>query len=311
MFSTVCPAKLNWWLHLLAPRPDGFTELSSLVVHLSVGDTLTLALKPATMPQTTLICTDKSLQTSDNLVLKAVNAWLAHPANQGFVPLWWSFSLDKQLPYQAGLGGGSSNAAGALRLCQQAAVANGWPPLPETELLALAATLGSDVPVFLSPTPVTLMQGRGELLTPYPQAQWPAEVWLLLVKDAEIACPTPWAYGLVRQANAYRGATVPTPHPPLSTPADWLACVGNDFQPVVMAALPALAELQTLLQQHTLANTLVLSGSGSALAAVIMQPTTAEQRQAIGQRLQLRLRQAYPNAERNRFWVRWAQPLTS
>jgi 4-diphosphocytidyl-2-C-methyl-D-erythritol kinase len=281
-----------------------------LVLCLSVGDTLTLALKPASTPQTTLICSDKSLQTPDNLVLKAVNAWLAHPANQGFVPLWWGFTLDKQLPYQAGLGGGSSNAAGALRLCQQAALANGWPPLPKAELLAVAATLGSDVPVFLSPTPVTLMQGRGEVLTLCPQAHWPAEAWLLLLKDAEIACPTPWAYGLIRQASAYRGAERKhTPHPPLITPANWLACVGNDFQPVVMAALPVLAELQTLLHQHTLANTLLLSGSGSALAAVIMQPTTPQQRQAIAQRLVLRLRQAYPNAKRDRFWVRWAQPL--
>jgi 4-diphosphocytidyl-2-C-methyl-D-erythritol kinase len=304
MFSRSCPAKFNVWLHLLGPRPDGFTELSSLVVQLNVADTLHLTLhdEPASAShQVSLHCNQADLNTPANLVHQAAQAWLAQAT--ALPPMHWHFSLTKRLPLQAGLGGGSSNAAAALALCQQAALVKGYPALNQEALHQVAARLGSDVPLFLAPHPVVHMGGRGEQLTPCPTYRWPSDLWLLLIKHPTLACPTPWAYGLVRSAQAYRGLASPLPVT-LEQQQAWQAHAVNDFQPHVLAALPELAELAKTLQRHTLAQHITLCGSGSTLAAWFTHTPNAQQRQAIAQRLHQTV--AVPTGQR--LWLHWCQP---
>ncbi len=151
------PAKINLFLHVGEKRNDSFHELESLVVFADVGDVLEFA------PSDTLTLTlngpyAKGLQAeSDNLVLRAARALAAHSGNaQGA-----TMSLTKNLPVASGIGGGSADAAAALR-----GLAKLWKfnVLP-AELQRMAEDLGSDVPVCIAGKSAW-MEGRGERVTP-------------------------------------------------------------------------------------------------------------------------------------------------
>ncbi|MDB5650343.1 MAG: 4-diphosphocytidyl-2-C-methyl-D-erythritol kinase [Hyphomicrobiales bacterium] len=151
------PAKVNLTLHLLRRRADGWHDLESLVAFAGCGDTLTL--EPGA--QTSLAVDGPTAQAAgavdDNLVLKAVRALQAR------VPglLAGAFHLTKRLPAAAGIGGGSSDAAAALRLLARANTI----AFDDPRLLEAAREVGSDVPVCLDPH-ARMMSGRGETLGP-------------------------------------------------------------------------------------------------------------------------------------------------
>jgi 4-diphosphocytidyl-2-C-methyl-D-erythritol kinase len=150
------PAKVNLTLHVLARRPDGYHEIESLVAFAGTGDALSFtpddSLSLAVFGPGASACGD----VSDNLVLKAARA-LADRIDGLRVGL---FLLSKRLPVAAGMGGGSSDAAAALRLL---AHANGLAP-GDARLLEAAKATGADVPVCLDPKP-RLMRGIGEILS--------------------------------------------------------------------------------------------------------------------------------------------------
>src|SRR5438552_7865174 len=120
-------------------------------------------------------CTRPELNGEDNLALRAAQALRSYYA----LPQGVEIELQKRIPMAAGLGGGSSNAAAVLLALQQE-----WQlPLSSSDLLTIAAELGSDVPFFLSGG-LALCEGRGERITPL-AAQWPHIMrWLLLIKPA-------------------------------------------------------------------------------------------------------------------------------
>jgi 4-diphosphocytidyl-2-C-methyl-D-erythritol kinase len=149
------PAKVNLTLHIIGRREDGFHELESLVAFTCFGDTLVL--EPGTA-ETLLLSGPRAEATGpldNNLVLKAARNLRAE------LPELKSgrFALAKQLPAAAGIGGGSSDAAAALRLLARA---NGL-DLSDAELMKAAAVTGSDVPVCLGAR-ARMMRGRGERL---------------------------------------------------------------------------------------------------------------------------------------------------
>lgn len=150
------PAKVNLTLHVLGRRPDGYHEIESLVVFAGVGDRLTLSPGEWLELDTQGPTAAASGATSDNLVLKAARA-LAERIDGLRLG---RFSLDKQLPVAAGLGGGSSDAAAALRLLAQV---NGL-SLEDDRVRAAARATGADVPVCLDPKP-RMMRGIGEILS--------------------------------------------------------------------------------------------------------------------------------------------------
>jgi 4-diphosphocytidyl-2-C-methyl-D-erythritol kinase len=149
------PAKVNLTLHILGRRADGYHELESLVVFADAGDRLTF--KPGA--ELALAVSGPTAQaagaSSDNLVLKAARALGQHVPNLRV----GHFVLDKQLPVAAGLGGGSSDAAAALRLLAQA---NGLAP-DDARLYAAARATGADVSVCVDPR-ARMMRGVGEIL---------------------------------------------------------------------------------------------------------------------------------------------------
>ncbi len=149
------PAKLNLSLAITGRRSDGFHELISLVTQLALGDALDAEIRPS-LTADSLECDQPGVPVdASNLVLKAAVAYRRRAGAAAPPPV--HFILQKQTPAGAGLGGGSSDAAAALRCLNGLA----QKPLAASELHACAAEVGSDVPLFLTGEPV-IMRGRGE-----------------------------------------------------------------------------------------------------------------------------------------------------
>jgi 4-diphosphocytidyl-2-C-methyl-D-erythritol kinase len=150
------PAKVNLTLRVLGRRADGYHELESLVAFADIGDTLSLT------PGEELALTVRGPSAAqagaeaDNLVLKAARALAARSPGLRL----GAFDLDKRLPVAAGLGGGSADAAAALRLLAQINDIPGDDP----RLAEAARATGADVPVCLDPRP-RVMRGIGEILS--------------------------------------------------------------------------------------------------------------------------------------------------
>src|SRR6266436_3807527 len=166
-------AKINLTLDILGRRADGYHDLATVMQTVDLYDTLCLT---ATSDDgVSLICTTPELSNDENLAVRA-----AQLVRQRFAPRQGiGIELYKRIPMAAGLGGGSSDAAAVLLALQQ------WWQLPFSlsDLLDMAATLGSDVPFFLTGG-LALCEGRGEQVTTL-APNWPTAMrWLVLLKPA-------------------------------------------------------------------------------------------------------------------------------
>jgi 4-diphosphocytidyl-2-C-methyl-D-erythritol kinase len=150
------PAKVNLTLRVLGRRADGYHELESLVVFAACGDRLSFTPGGALALAVDGPSAAQAGETADNLVLKAARALEARVPGLRL----GGFHLEKSLPVAAGLGGGSSDAAAALRLIARA---NNLKP-DDPRLTEAAQATGADVPVCLDPRP-RLMRGIGEKLS--------------------------------------------------------------------------------------------------------------------------------------------------
>lgn len=149
--SLISPAKLNLFFRVLRKRPDGYHDIASLFQAIDLFDRLFFSL--STHDQIT--CTDPSLPCDQsNLVAKALSLFKKRPPIR--------IHIEKKIPMQAGLGGGSSNAATALWGINELS----GRPLTGKDLLSLGAQIGSDVPFFLS-SGTAYCTGRGEILEPF------------------------------------------------------------------------------------------------------------------------------------------------
>jgi 4-diphosphocytidyl-2-C-methyl-D-erythritol kinase len=171
------PAKVNLTLHVLGRRPDGYHEIESLVAFADVGDRLIFIPGAALELDVTGPTAQAAGASGDNLVLKAARA-LAERVDGLRLG---RFRLEKQLPVAAGLGGGSSDAAAALRLLARA---NGL-SLVDERVREAARVTGADVPVCLDPKART-MRGIGEILSdPFALPELPA-----VLVNPGVAVPT-------------------------------------------------------------------------------------------------------------------------
>ena len=166
-------AKINLTLDVLGRRTDGYHELATIMQTVDLYDTICLTASED--QQVHITCSTAALSNEDNLAARAarlIQQFL--PSPQGV-----RIELYKRIPTAAGLGGGSSDAAAVLLALQQ-----WWQlHLSPSELLDMAASLGSDVPFFLTGG-VALCEGRGERVTPLTQ-HWLSQLrWLLLLKPA-------------------------------------------------------------------------------------------------------------------------------
>lgn len=179
------PAKINLTLRVTGRRADGYHELESLVVFAGVGDTLTF-----TPARTLALAVDGPTaaaagSTDDNLVLKAARALAEHVEGLKL----GRFTLTKRLPVAAGVGGGSSDAAAALRLLGRA----NRIALDDPRLMEAASVTGADVPVCLDPRP-RVMRGIGEILSgPLALPKLPA-----VLVNPRVAVPTKEVFATLR-----------------------------------------------------------------------------------------------------------------
>ncbi len=170
-------AKVNLTLDVLRRRDDGYHELQSVAHTVGLWDTLRFELTDITdSGGFELRCNIQSLETDDNLCLKAARVWL--DAVYDLYGMFWPgtrITLHKTIPSGAGLGGGSGNAAATLLALNHLHRAL----LPDSTLQRIALSLGADVPFFLRGG-CALMEGIGERLQPLPALRG----WLLIVQPA-------------------------------------------------------------------------------------------------------------------------------
>jgi 4-diphosphocytidyl-2-C-methyl-D-erythritol kinase len=254
------PCKVNLLLNILGRRADGFHELETVFQPVPLCDELTFERGG---PGVRLSCSDPRLPVdAANLVHRAAVAFLEQAEiTEGVV-----IHLDKRIPLEAGLGGGSSNAAHTLRGLNELF---GRPLAPET-LRGIAARLGSDVVFFLDDRPA-LAKGRGE------QVEWLDAfaalrgAWVLLVHPG-FGVPTPWAYrALAGFPLAVRGQPGRAERLIARLQREHLTAAAADFynalEHPVLAKYPLLALFQEFLQEQGAAATL-MSGSGSTTFAL-------------------------------------------
>lgn len=254
----LAPAKINLGLHILRRRDDGYHDLETVFLHIGWADTVRVA------PADTLVftCSDASLPVdASNLCVRAALRLAEHAG----IPPAAHIHLEKQVPYGAGLGGGSSDAASTLILLDAL-----WKTRLSAESLhELAAGLGSDVPCFLGPT-AQLGTGRGERLTPLEAYHFPFT--LVVVKPA-VAVSTADAYRWITPRDAGRPDLRA-----LVTSNDldrWRRALVNDFEAPVFTHHPELQVLQLGLLEAG-AGYAALSGSGSAVFGVFDDARAAQ-----------------------------------
>ena len=239
------PAKLNLSLRVLGKREDGFHEIDTLMVKVDgLSDILTFE----DAPNLRFSCDDESIPADEsNLVLKAVRTF----ENVTGLTCKVKIHLEKQIPHGAGLAGGSSDAATTMLALNQLNDS----PLSPAALSAAAATIGSDIPFFLT-SGSARCTGRGEIICPLSDIP-PLRVLLL---KPEFAVATPDAYGRWKNALPIPGISY--------EPVDftWGRLV-NDLELPVFQKHRFLAELKQWLLDRGL--TALMSGSGSTVFAIL------------------------------------------
>ncbi|MDP7062295.1 MAG: 4-(cytidine 5'-diphospho)-2-C-methyl-D-erythritol kinase [Planctomycetota bacterium] len=261
-FMLRSPAKLNWTLEVLGKRADGFHELRSWFLAAAVYDELYCQLRdPAHTAEPPLRITGPAAEglplDGSNLVLRAEQVWRAAGGEAPAV----TWSLIKNIPAGAGLGGGSGNAAAALLLLEAIGDSSAI-----DDLAALALSIGSDLPFFLQQSSAVLLGGRGERLLASTEAP---DGWVVVavpefsVHTAKVfAALKASSYQASEQAQGKQQSNV---IPKL--PAE------NDLVEAAQQAYPELAAFHDMLDA---AADFHLSGSGGAHFAYFRQHQAAE-----------------------------------
>lgn len=236
------PAKVNLFLHVVGRREDGYHLLDSLAVFPGPGDVLrATAAERLTLEVTGPFAAGLSGE-GDNLVLRAARA-LAPGRGARLV-------LEKNLPVASGIGGGSADAAAALRVLSRL-----WGVA--ADLPAVAATLGADVPVCVAPVP-TRMGGIGEVLGPAPVLP-PCNVLLV---NPGVAVSTPDIFR--RRTGPFRpAATMPTAWTDAADMAGGLAATANDLEEPAIGAAPVIGVVLAWLREAPGCLLARMSGSGA------------------------------------------------
>jgi 4-diphosphocytidyl-2-C-methyl-D-erythritol kinase len=259
MLTARAPAKINLTLHVLGRRADGYHELRSLVAFAGVGDTLTLKPHPELMLTLSGPNSAVAGPHSDNLVLRAAGELMSRVKGLRV----GSFHLVKRLPVASGMGGGSSDAAAALRLlAQHNALA-----ITDARVVEAARATGADVPVCLDPR-ARLMSGVGERLG---DPLTPKPIFAVLVNPG---LPVETRAVFQRLLLQPGGNTGSTPHPPIPACADTSALLAllkrarNDLEDAACALAPVIVDVLAVLGAAKGSRLARMSGSGATCFGV-------------------------------------------
>jgi 4-diphosphocytidyl-2-C-methyl-D-erythritol kinase len=250
--TVFAPAKINLYLHVTGRRDDGYHRLDSLVVFASLGDAVTAAPSDALSlsvggPEGAAL----ERLGDDNLVLRAAKRFAAHC---GIAPNA-ALTLDKHLPVASGIGGGSSDAAAALRV-----LAALWRQRLD-DVAAIALELGADVPACLAGRPVWV-GGIGERLDPAPS---PPPLGIVLANPRR-ELPTAAVFR-ARQG----GFSAEARRTDISDPRALFAMLGqcrNDLTDAAVGLVPEIASVLDRLTRLPGARLTRMSGSGATCFAL-------------------------------------------
>jgi 4-diphosphocytidyl-2-C-methyl-D-erythritol kinase len=273
------PAKINLGLEVIGRRPDGYHELRSVFLRLALADDLlvrAVGRPPTDDPGADTLLVAGPRPTDDpaeDLILRAA-VLLRSQAQRALPPL--AFELVKRVPVAGGLGGGSSDAAAALRLAARA-----WAlSLTRQARLEMAARLGSDVPFFAAGWRAAWVEGRGERLT---RLETAGRLGVLLVRP-DVRLSTREVFAAYDRLPRPTGRDRRAPLPSLVSgerpdPAALAAGLRdrNDLWAAALAVWPDLGQLRAALEAR-LGRPILMTGSGPTLVA--LYPSSEEARQA-------------------------------
>jgi 4-diphosphocytidyl-2-C-methyl-D-erythritol kinase len=257
-------AKVNLTLRVIGRRADGYHDIESLVAFAEFGDHLTFSPGGELKLSVHGPGAAQAGEGDDNLVLKAARALVARRRKV----IVGAFGLDKRLPVAAGLGGGSADAAAALRLL--ARVNN--IPHSDPDLRAAAEATGADVPVCLDPR-ARIMRGIGEILSK--PIALPALPAMLVNPGVAVATKTVFAR---LKLSAAPGAPLDDNFAKASDRDGLLrelAVQTNDLEGPAMALAPAIADVLAALRSLAGCDLARMSGSGATCFALFDSPAAA------------------------------------
>ena len=252
-----CPAKVNLSLDVVNRREDGYHNLEMIMHTINLWDILTVSAKRSEVTRLTLSTNTGFLPTDDkNLCAKAARLFLAAANISADIAI----HIQKNIPVGAGLGGGSSDAAGTL-LALSKLLGN---PLSATQLTHLAKEIGADVPFFLYGG-CMLATGIGEILSPLPQLKGAT----ILIAKPKYGISTPTVYkSLVLNEK--------TPHPDTKSVIEAIKAndlkllatsAGNVLETAVCGKYPEINQYKNIMRSCGAIYSL-MSGSGSAVFGV-------------------------------------------
>jgi 4-diphosphocytidyl-2-C-methyl-D-erythritol kinase len=295
MLSVQTPAKINLFLNIRSRRADGYHTLCSVMQAVRLWDRLDVTPREDERPDIQFSCNLPAFEyrAKDNLVVKAYHLFWD---KTGLPPLGLKVHLQKEIPVQAGLGGGSSNAAAMLGILNHLSHAG----LTAEQLRVLGAELGSDVPFFISGG-TALASGRGEIVAPLPVNFSEEERPVVIIKPLNLNIETALAYH--RFASAARYESQSPDHLLLALKeglqkrrqrdeVDLESYLLNDFERVLFPEYPMLSQMARQMREAGVRRPL-LSGSGSAMFGFVESSRTTRKA----------LQEFFPKEQYDIFWT--------
>lgn len=254
LLTEKAPAKINLGLKILGRRSDGYHDILSIFQTISLFDIL----EAGYMDKAGLDCDNPNIPLNNsNLVLKAENLFRSDSGIKEKA----HFSLKKNIPVGAGLGGGSSDGAAALRVLNRL----NFNKLSGKEIVTCAEKLGSDVP-FLINGGTAVVSGRGEKIEP---VSWPFSFTYLLVYPG-FPVSTVWAYKSLKRVgancNEYIEVIDKLKNYTINA-SELINSLSNDFEATVFEEYPILSNIKNKILKNG-AISAFMSGSGSTIIGV-------------------------------------------
>ena len=280
------PCKLNFFLRILGRRPTGFHDLASLFQAISLSDYMYFTKLPSGATEDVLTCSDKSLSVDkSNLVIKALNLMRHKTGKSAF----FKVHLEKIVPMQAGLGGGSGNAATAMFAFNSLTGLGA----SNDQLKEWSGDIGSDITFFFS-TGTAYCTGRGEVVEPLPPLPFADETLIHVFKPAE-GLSTALVFkaldlGKVSQINADSLLDCFESNGAIKAAED--GRLVNDLEPPAFACAPSLKALKSRIEKIKAYKGVMMSGSGTSIYAVLPKTHSKEASQLVAGVLQ-----DYPNVQ--------------
>ncbi len=260
-----CPAKINLSLDVVNRREDGYHNLRMIMQEIKLFDVLTFNIKASDSCEIVLSSEDSAMPTDEsNLIYKAAKLFFEKTGITASARI----HTRKNIPMGAGLGGGSTDAAGTLKALNTLFDE----PMSKKDLAEIAKSLGADIPFFIYGG-CMLAEGIGEILTPLPTL---SGIYTVVAKPA-VHVSTPWVYkNLVLSEN--------TVHPDTSAVIKALETnnvkllaesAGNVLETVTTTEYPIIEEYKTIMMNNGALYSL-MSGSGSSVFGIFSDEASAK-----------------------------------